>query len=589
MRPIIMFISKPPRFFDMRHRSVLLLTFLLVLLAPTASAQQYDKVVANSADWHDVYSTVIFGKLQGYQTNFLVGQPHASILLFSIPKDSHVLVVSSSRNAYAIGYKQLFVDNGYSAVDELTLSGVNLALATRMPQIKNFIIIGDSYGYNAVSVAPYAIISKSYVLFANRRNIPEIEAFLTKQGPDKVILYGELDRDVRTRLAKFNPETIDQGDRYQNNVEIVKKYRTIKGTQQVLFSNGEFLEDQLLSGDEPVLFIGTNNVPEAIATYIKGSDIKVGVLVGNELIGTATTIRRQLGISVFVKFAQSARVPGGSIANVEDLDRYPLPKFALNLAISSIKYNELTRQLEVTYHNLVDQGTFLRGTIIVHSDEGAQTVGDLQPAFIEGGEYLTIVYPFENPLTGDISADVFTLFGESRKSFEYSLRQTLKVERVSVKDDTSIDITDLIYDKNKDEFIVTIKNTGVTDAYVSPQIADLLVNAVANSYGSKEETLITPGKSAKIKIPVDDLTEADIADNPKVTVTARYGARQNILTKEKSAIFDMTFKGPDLFVYVLIGAAILLVLLIITRKKCKNCGYRNSILARTCRRCGKDL
>ena len=50
--------------------------------------------------------------------------------------------------------------------------------------------------------------------------------------------------------------------------------------------------------------------------YIQGSDIDIGILIGNELIGSATFIRRELGISVFVKFAQSARQPSTTIAPV---------------------------------------------------------------------------------------------------------------------------------------------------------------------------------------------------------------------------------------------------------------------------------
>ena len=67
-----------------------------------------------------------------------------------------------------------------------------------------------------------------------------------------------------------------------------------------------------MSGQEPVLFIGRENVPQKISDYIKSTDIEVGVLIGNELVGTATIVRRQVGISTFVKFAQGARTAAGS-------------------------------------------------------------------------------------------------------------------------------------------------------------------------------------------------------------------------------------------------------------------------------------
>jgi hypothetical protein len=52
-----------------------------------------------------------------------------------------------------------------------------------------------------------------------------------------------------------------------------------------------------MSGEYPTLFIGTNNVPDEIRNYIKSSNIEVGVLIGNELVGSATTVRRETGIS----------------------------------------------------------------------------------------------------------------------------------------------------------------------------------------------------------------------------------------------------------------------------------------------------
>ena len=37
-----------------------------------------------------------------------------------------------------------------------------------------------------------------------------------------------------------------------------------------------------------MLFTGRENVPDQIKEYLKNSDISVGVLIGNELVGAAT-------------------------------------------------------------------------------------------------------------------------------------------------------------------------------------------------------------------------------------------------------------------------------------------------------------
>ena len=546
----------------MLRRSILcFLLFFLLIFSVHAAPEQ---VIANSADWRDVYSTVVYGKLFGLQTSFLVGQQHSMILLYSIPKTKSLLIVSSNKNPFAIAYKSIFVSQGYNSVEELVSSDINLDLAKKLPQITNFIIVDDSYGYNAISAAPYAQVSKSYVLFADKRNIGQIATFLQSRKVDKIILFGTVDREVRDRLAAFNPEIIDEGDRYLNDIEIVKRYMTLKRMNQVILTNGEFIEDQIMSGSEPVIFIGRDNVPDDIQNYVKSNDIQVGVLIGNELVGTATFVRRQLGISVFVKFAQGARIPQGQIANVEDLDRFPIPRYALSLSIFSIKYNQISNTIELTYHNDVDQATYFKGTITLASAEGTQTIGDIEPIFIDGQEYRTVVYPVE-AMTGNITATIFTIFGESKKNFEYSLRQTLSVETVTIRDDAQIVVKSLTYDKARGLFRIEVVNTGKVDAYVTLEILNLLVNNIATNFGSKTEELVPAGQTKIILIKIDPpLTDADIEANPTVTVTGRYGSREHLLIKViPPTEFELKLKGPDYVFYILLTVAIVLIILII--------------------------
>ena len=73
------------------------------------------------------------------------------------------------------------------------------------------------------------------------------------------MIYGNVDREVKNTLAKYNPEIINkEGDRFLNNIEIVK-ISEIKHSKQAVLTNGEFIEQEIMSGSEPVVFIGTNN------------------------------------------------------------------------------------------------------------------------------------------------------------------------------------------------------------------------------------------------------------------------------------------------------------------------------------------
>lgn len=571
---------------------IIMLSILVIIFLGTP-VHAYEKIVSNSGDWRDVYSTTLYAALSDLHPGlFLTSSKHGSVLLYSIAKETDgTLIVSSRIQPYIVNYKSVMDSQGYRDVEEITPLNINLELGTRIAEeknIKKFIIVDDAYGYNALSVASYAALDKYYVLFTNERNIGLVDSLLEDANPTKLIIYGQVDETVKTRLAKYNPETINKGDRFDNNIEIVKRYQSIKNSKQTLMSNGEFIEASIMSGQDPVIFIGRGTVPQQVQDYIKESDFQVAVLIGNELINSATAIRRQLGISVFVKFAQGARNPEGSIASVEDLDKFPMPKYSLNLELYSILYNKATNSLWVTYRNGAGIGTFLKGTITLDVDGQIKVVGDTDPVFIDKNQFKTILYDVE--LEGEnISAKVYTLFGEGKRSMEFVLEGTLNVEAVEILDESNINITDVSYDANKGLFLVTIKNIGTVDVYVNTEILDLFINGEFVTLSSPQNILLKPGESITLEIEAK-LSESDIQNNPTIKVKAYYGERENSLIKAKSGEYAFKLKKGDIIFYVLIALVIILILLIIFgRKKCPNCKTWNSRTRKRCKKCRQPL
>ncbi|MFH1916365.1 MAG: zinc ribbon domain-containing protein [Nanoarchaeota archaeon] len=568
---------------------------LVVFTLPSVSSEP-EKLISNSADWKDVYSIMLFGSLEGKSVNFITSARHSTILLYSISKDIEVEVISSRRNAFVAGYSSIFEGRGYENVTEVIYQNVNLELADRLTGIRNFIIIDPSYGYNAISVGPYAVVSRSYVLFADDRTIGQVMDFLGGIDVDKVLLYGQLDRSVKDELARYNPEVINEGDRFDNNIAIVKKFQEIVNKKQAILTNGEFIEASLLTGAEPVIFIGRTNVPDQIRDYIKKSGIDVGVLIGNDLIGSATIIRRQLGISVFVKFAQGSRTPSGSIAPVEDLDRFPMPSYNLNLDIYAVAYNKGTSALEVTFHNLVDLATYFKSAISITDGADTIIIGDPEPLFIDGGEYKTVIYTESSdgsPLrfqNDELEAKVLTIFGEGKKSLEFTVEKTLRVESVTVLDDTDIEIMDLVYNRQKKQFEVQIENTGVVDVYTQVELVDLFVNGEAVTVASDGVTFLKKGEKKWIPVAIE-LAVEDVLDNEQVLVQAFYGAREISLVKVKVKSFAFREKGLDYVTYgLIILVVILLIAFIVLRKRrCPNCKAKNRKKATHCVKCGHPL
>ncbi|MFH0869576.1 MAG: hypothetical protein V1866_00785 [archaeon] len=593
------------KFMRYKLRSIVAVALFIFWLASISSfaLAKTDEVVSNSADWRDVYSSIIYANLIGASNHFLTSTPHGPILLFEIPKNREgIQIITSADKPFYVGYESLMTSKGYSNVEELIFSQSNLELAKRLPtEIDRFIVLDDAYGYNALAVAPFAAKAKYYVLFANSRNIGEISDFLSTKTLKSIILYGQLDREVKAALARYNPETInsESGSRFENNMKIVDKYSEIGNIKQVILTNGEFIESSMMSGDEAVIFIGKNNVPQEIKDYINSRGVDIGVLIGNELIGSATDIRRQLGISVFVKFARGSRVPGGSINPVEDLDRFPMPSYQLSLSIVSISYNKATGLLEVTYKNNVDLAAYFKSTITVRNANGETIVtdGDAGIIFIDGGETKTITYNRTRgidpaQLNGELTGEIYTIYGESKTSLENVLRGTFKIEMIEVMDNTDIEIIDLVYDKNRGIFYVTIENTGKVDAYVSAELIDLWINGEYVTVASDEIFKIAVGQKKDIPIKIA-LAEEDLLDkkNSEIDVLARFGERMHALINSKTKSFSLKFREGTMWYYgVLFVVIILLLLLLIRRRKrCPRCRTMNKKDATICRKCGHQL
>jgi archaellum component FlaF (FlaF/FlaG flagellin family) len=578
---------------------ILISAIILAVLSSTALAQPERVIVSNSAYWGDVYSTLLYANLLGEQGFFLTSTPHGPILLYEIPQSKQIQVITSAERPFVSGYEALIRSKGYPNSEELIFDQANLELAKRLPNITNFIVLDSSYGYNALAVAPYAVLAKYYVLFADRRNIGAVSSFLSSRKVDSLMLYGHLDREVRTALASYNPEVINSvnNSRFENNMMIVDKYAQIGSIKQVILTNGEFIEASMMSGKEPVLFIGKVNVPDEINNYIKSKNIEIGVLIGNELIGAATTIRRQLGISVFVKFARGSRIPGGTINPVEDLDRFPMPSYQLSLSIVSIVYNKATKKLEVTYKNNVDLASYFQTLSIDVKNENGEILnrtGDKQSIFIDGGETKTLAYDLSLPETyQNLSGEIYTIYGESKTSLDQALRGIFKIETINIMDNTDIELVDLVYDKSRGRFLVTIENTGSVDVYVDVELVDLWINGEYVTVSANDITQIAPGQKKVIPVTIA-MAEEDLNDakNAKITVHAVYGERMHALVKEKYKEFELKFKTgitwwyiPIIFVIILI----LVLLLVRRRKRCPRCRTMNKRSAKHCKKCGHEF
>ena len=588
---------------------ILILLLLLILNTGYANAQQAGQVAINSADWGDVYSAVMYSNFNNIPYYFAISEPHARVIPQYLDRDLDVRLFESENVPYLVNYKNILEQGGLTVVDETKSTNgreLNLKLASEL-DINRFIIVDDQYGYNAISAAPYAAKSGSWVLFANRDNIDEINDFLSSRNVEKILIYGHVDRAVKDELNVFDPEIIDEGNRFDDNLAIVSRFMELSPTNSIILSNGEFIEGAIMSGDSPVIFIGANTVPAQVIEFVESNEIKGSTLIGNELVGSGQVLKEATGISVIVKFGQGRQVTG-EMSLIEDLDKFYLPRYELSLDAVVARYNEATKQLEIIYRNDADIGEFFKSSVgIMAGDERVGTVGDDTAWYIEPNSDSGRVYDIDLTAyarSSDLSAVFTSEFGEAPESLNFLLTKILDITLISVEDDSKISVSGVSYDKGTQRLELTVVNTGSVPCYASPSIT-MLIEGDEEVLRLGNQIPIEAGEKQTVSIRVE-LTEADLADNPDVRIHVDYGERSEILLKNLDEILPLDVTSGISTGILLAGFALLLIIaaaVVWSRRKtgagtvagtgtgvkpviCSNCGESIPGDAQFCPKCG---
>ncbi|RLE46816.1 hypothetical protein DRJ22_00945 [Candidatus Woesearchaeota archaeon] len=555
----------------MKKTGVFLILVLLTIL--TANSAISDIVLSNSANWEDAYSTAQYGALQGHTPKYLMSQKHTDLILNELPKDQKILVVESPKTPYARRYANRLKNLGYKAETMLgpEEGSLNLDLAKRLRNIKNFIIVDPTYGYSAISVIPYAQATNSYVLFATKDTINEVTKFLDFRKPDKLLIYGDLDEKVLEELKKYSPEIIHKGNKFKDNLEIVDRYLQIAGIKQPILTSGEFLEEEILlagKNQEPIIFVGKHITPKYVLDYIKKQNFRVTVLIGNELISAAEAVRDETNTRVFIKYAKGHAGGGGEFYKpVRGLDVFRLPSTKLNLILESISYNTKTQQVELLLQNTEKLKTYLTTSIgIIVDGKQVLTLGDEKPQTIGGNEAKGFVYKAPELMNyfaekKNITADIYIPYGITDDSFEYQILTKKPLVTTQELGGCKLEIKDATYIKNIQRFKIRVK--GTQGCYARARIQDLIVNDEKTT--PESETKQLESKTTEIYIK-QRMTDVDLADNPKILVKVRYGKRKQILSQlaqKELKLKVISKEGLTTMILLGMGAVIILLLLLL--------------------------
>lgn len=574
-----------------RIACLLLAALLSASMASAAPLQpeglpDHDQVLVNSQDWRDVFSGLLYARLAGKNGDYILSPEAAIPVVLSLDKgEPRVLVVEPRRERQYANIAGLLEDEGFIP-EEVPGSGpIGLRLASALP-VRGVIVTDERYPYNAVSLAPYAILNQEFVLFADATNIDEVVSLIEMKDVP-VTIYGLVDARVRDSLAPFEPSIIDEGGKFDNNLYVVKAFMESRVVDQVVITNGEFIEQGIIDDFNPVLFLGRERVPPQVEEFLRDAPVSHGVVVGNYLADTASALKDRLASQygkeffLVVKFARSPRVVTSRFAVPSALEYFPLPIIDPELAIASVAFNRLTGRLEVTYSNPSAIPVFFSSSFSLESLDEAFSVGDEDAQSIAPGQRKTILYEADvTSLEGLAGVGVVT-YGDYPSSLEYSFTEEFpSIPVIAVDDDALITIKDVVYDRADDAFFVTLRNPGDVAAYVNVELVDVVVDGLPTTLGTKKTVRLGPGETVEVYLRAK-LSRLDILENEELLVRAYYGEREQVLFKVAEEWFPMRTRlvRPSYAVgaIIVLALVILALLFLFCRKRtytCDRCGER---------------
>ncbi len=514
-------------------------------------------VIINSNDGRDVVSGTYYASVMGDNALFVVDGMSIEMVASKLkPQESENLIIIEGKNPVMPELKTLIELRGYK-VNRIIKSNdpyeTNLNLGKELKdEVNGYVIVSPSIGYNAVSPLAYAKVKKYYLIFWNEERGEEIKNLIKDK---EALVYGYVPESID------NAEVIDNGDKYLDNIEIVKRTLALTGTKQVLLSDGNFLEYTIMNSEYPVLFISTI-VPKSIKDFlkeeVKKGNIKVGLVIGEEYINTAynlkTEINNELGdkkLSVFVKLGES--YPGVS-SSVFPSPLFVLPSPYASITVKEVNYNKATGKLEIILTNKGNtKGYFTYSVEIAGNNvslykftgEGIEELKPGEEFLIE--KDLNISKDFE----GELFASIRIIYGTSKNILDQGANIKEKIATISFEDKSVIEIEEAVYSKPGRLLTIKINSKG-----------DKAFYRVTISYKEGEDFVdIVDDKVRSIEANKKEVLRYDNLDinSDSIKVKIEYGAKEYKMKK----VVEKEVKIEDNNYYILVGGIILVLVVVV--------------------------
>lgn len=519
-----------------------------LLLALLFLGLSYPYVVVNSDDPSDVSSAIFYANAKGEQLYVVYPDADLARATGQIGRQESILLVEPENKAVIGGLRGSLEANG-NTIELLSLSGsgLNLELARRSGA-RSFIISDQIYGYNTVVLIPYARITRSYAIFADSGNVEGVLDFFDTNRPESILLYGSLDGDVVDALQGLTvrTEVIDNGDKYEDNLEILSRYFSAQPNKRdVVFTDGSMMESSIAAGTSPVVLVSAI-IPDRLYSFmlekVREGQIQAGVLVGPEQVNPVYDMMKRINeaigekkLSVFVKFGQATTSEGTPQA----LSTLPMPFPEPVVSLVSASYDPAMESFELIYENTGNANAYVKSSIVVMRDgERSGSVGDQDYYMIRRGEKKGLRYDFPNPGEGQLGINDTTYYGVSRHSPDKGFIKYMDVGRLSFVDQSSLAFSDASYSPMEDKLTFKARNNGSVDVFYRVSVE--YINDGLTVYSEEGMRNISAGRNEIITLTGVVQLPEEKAGGADMNITAEYGARDAFLVKRASAPVEIS-------------------------------------------------
>jgi hypothetical protein len=476
----------------------------------------------------------LYSKFKGNEFQLINSLEEAKILSMELNKKAQHIIFESKPNSIVKNFREFLQVRGFENVKSKYFEDYQSMQFEFFEELKNdingLIIIHDDFGYDALSVSPYALLNKYFVLFYNENLKDKIIKTLNENNALNVIFYGEfLDRPWKKIKNKFS--IIDEKSFLKNNLAIIELYmKDSKDKVYFFVSSGEYFEPGFLSAGMPITF--TEISPKDLIELLKKYNISIVEIIGPENTIYGQQIRdlsnKTIGVVVRVgrTFTGSRELRGKQVP----LRTIFLTKPVLSLKIESIYLvNNDTLLIQILNDGNIDAYLFLTGIGLFSGEK--ETFPQFNASIKTLPKSKRFVLPIKLENISIESFDSVEILGLA--DYEIPLKnyvhEKYNISLIRIDDDSLISVDSVSYYVDNEMLVIKVKNEGNSTVFVYGTIYDINIFGMNRtlSFDLKE---IKPKQTGELKYKIH-LDEDDLEKNKEVKLNLYYGKNKDFTIK----------------------------------------------------------